>query len=71
MKQAKDYYPITTRVTPDGDMQEFITPEDLADYTKPKDMESLNRHLRGSTSYIQGIYIYDVERWLNNQPNND
>lgn len=71
MKKVQDYYPITTRRTPDGDEQEFITSEDLAEYTKPVEYPSLMDYLKGSTRYIQGIYLTDVEGWLNKRPNND
>lgn len=74
MKKVEDYYPITTRVDKTGEetiTQKFITREDLKDYTKPKDLDSLYNYLQGSTSYIQGVYLYDVEKWLNNKPNLD
>lgn len=71
MKKVQDYYPITTRVTPEGDRSEFITDEDLKAYTKPKDWESLMEFLSGSTRALPGVYLSDVERWLNGLPNND
>lgn len=71
MKKVEDYYPITTRKTPDGDVQEFITRDDLEQYTTPKDFESLTDYLMGSTMYIQGHYLSDVENWLNRRPNLD
>lgn len=71
MKKVEDYYPITTRVTPEGNEQKFITSEDLKNYTKPKDLDSLYDYLQGSTRYVEGVYLSDVERWLNNKPNLD
>lgn len=65
MKKVEDYYPITTRTTPEGDEMKFITDEDLKNYTQPKDLESLYDFLEGSTRYIEGTYLSDVERWLN------
>ena len=71
MKKVEDWYPITTRVTPEGDEQVFITHEDLKDYTPPKDWDSLTNYLMGSTRYLQGYYLTDVEGWLNNRRNLD
>lgn len=65
MKKVEDYYPITTRRTPEGDEMVFITNKDLKDYTKPEDYQSLSDFLFGQTRYIEGVYHYDVERWLN------
>lgn len=71
MKKVEDYYPITTRVTPEGDKQVFITDEDLRNYTRPADMNSLMDYLKGSTRSIEGTYLVDVEGWLNSKPNLD
>lgn len=74
MKKVEDYYPITTRVDKTGAetlTQKFITVEDLKNYTKPAEYASLVDYLVGSTRYLEGVYIHDVERWLNNMPNLD
>lgn len=63
--QVRDYYPITTRVTPEGDTSSFVTDDDLKKYTKPMEYESLMRHLTGSARYLEGVYLNDIERWLN------
>jgi hypothetical protein len=64
-KKVEDYYPITVRTTPEGDVQKFITTADIEQYTKPKDLQSLYDHLTGSTRYLEGVYLVDVEQWLN------
>jgi hypothetical protein len=66
-KKVSDYYPITVRTLPNGEKQEFITSEDLKDYTIPAEWGSLCDYLTGSTRYLQGIYPYDVEGWLNHR----
>lgn len=74
MKKVEDYYPITTRVDKTGAetlIQKFITVEDLKNYTKPVEYASLMDYLAGSTRYIEGVYLTDVEGWLNNRPNLD
>lgn len=71
MKNVKDYYPITTRSLPDGDVYSFVTPTDLEKFTKPEELESLNNYLMGSTMYLEGHFLHDIERWLNNMRNID
>lgn len=61
-------YPITTKVHPDGNVQTYITPADIESHTPPKDMASFNHFMRGQTMYMEGYYLGDVQRWLNNLP---
>lgn len=70
MKHVEDYYPITTKEYPADssgkkDHMSYITDEDLKSYTRPVDMVSLEQHLIGSTRYLEGVYLSDVELWLN------
>jgi hypothetical protein len=77
MKVAEDYYPITTtkfppnELNPKGWEQVYITPEHLKDYTKPAEYGSLMNYLMGSTMYLEGYYLCDVEGWLNKRPQLD
>lgn len=63
--KAKDVYPITTREEPSGKKYSYITEEDLRLYTPPVKLPNLLRYLNGSTMYLWGFDIYDVEGWLN------
>lgn len=71
MVKVESVYPITTTKYPDGTEKTYITDEDLKNFTKPEELDSLYDYLRGSTRYIEGVYLVDVEGWLNNRPNLD
>ena len=65
--KAEDVYPITRRSEPGhlGENMTYISDEDLRNYTIPAELYSLYDFLSGQTRYLQGVYTYDVERWLN------
>lgn len=67
MIKVESVYPITRTTYPDGQSKEYITDADLKAYTIPAKLDSLYDHLRGSTRYLEGVYVGDVEMWLNNR----
>ena len=67
--KASDFYPITTIKYPDGHELTIILRPHLENYTPPIKYESLMSHLAGRTGTIDGVYVGDVEDWLNKQPN--
>lgn len=69
--KASDVYPITTIKYPDGPELTIILRQHLKDYTPPIKYESLMTHLTGQTGTIDGVYVGDVEDWLNNKPSLD
>jgi hypothetical protein len=69
--KASDFYPITTIKYPDGHELTIILRPHLKDYTPPIKYESLMTHLTGQTGTVDGVYVGDVEDWLNNKPSLD
>ena len=69
--KASDVYPITTIKYPGGRELMIILRRHLKVYTPPIKYESLMSHLAGRTGTIDGVYVGDVEDWLNKQPNFD
>ena len=70
-KKVEDFYPITKVTYPNGDEKQFVTPAHMKEYTRPVDLPSWQHFSMGSTMYMEGHYLHDVERWLNGLPNDD
>lgn len=69
--KASDLYPITTIAYPGGHKSVVILKEHLRQYTPPIKYASLMNHLTGQTTAPDGVYVGDVEDWLNNRPVTD
>lgn len=64
----EDIYPITTIKYPDGETISGITYDHLEQYTAPIKYQDLVNYLAGQTMGPAGVYVEDVERWLNRLP---
>ena len=70
-QRAKDIYPITTITYPDGNVTEGISFDHLKQYTAPIKYQQLEYWLNGQTMGEAGVYVGDIDIWLNGGENND
>ena len=69
--RAKDIYPITTITYPDGNVTEGISFDHLKQYPAPIKYDQLMEWLIGQTMGEAGVYVHDIDIWLNGGQNND
>lgn len=69
--KASDLYPITTIAYPNGHKSVVILREHLRQYTPPIKYPILMEYLTGQTTTPDGVYVGDVEDWLNSKPVTD
>lgn len=69
--KVSDVYPITTITYPDGETFRVVMDHHLKEYTAPIKYRELEDFLLGQTRIFEGVYVSDVEDWLNGKPNLD
>lgn len=62
--KVNEKYPITLITFPDGEVISGVSHDHLKLYTAPIEYDELMRWLTGQTYGDAGIYVGDLQRWM-------
>jgi len=57
-------YPIATIRYPDGEVIPVVLNSHLTEYTPKSELKKLENFLRGQTALLDGVYAWDMERYM-------